>query len=505
MNAIVPSQDGYVGEIAYKHHFIRELGPLSMRFCAQMKGRHVAANARFTYYDLGCGFGDTTVLLAASNPEGHFVGVDFNPEHIEHARRLASESGCANAEFHALSFAQLARLDLPPADYIVMHGIWSWVNDENRRQLLDFIGRRLASGGIVHVSYNALPGQVAVAALSRLLRDHAAHASGPLVERVPGAIDFARSIEAAGSVFFETHPIARNRLNDLSGKDVNYLSHEYFNAEWTPFYHADVRRDFAALGLAHVASGKAIDNVDALTLRSAALKALAGVAPELVETVKDFACNRVFRADMFWRPAGPPATTETMRLALSRPRGACRLDGTSPIGKFTLKAETHAPVLDALADGPLTIREIAARKECAALGLEQVRKSAIGLIALEMIAPSLSREAAEDAKRNAATRRYNDALARRASIEGVAAALASPVLGSGLMLSPVYLAMLGGPNDPKPAAERGFARLPRDSSGVTVAGRKLTSDADLRAECVRRAPEFLHVSRPYLRTMGIEG
>src|SRR3546814_10811048 len=54
------------------------------------------ARAPFRYLELGCGQGFGLCLLAALYPHGAFVGVDFNPEHIAHARELAHGAGLSN-------------------------------------------------------------------------------------------------------------------------------------------------------------------------------------------------------------------------------------------------------------------------------------------------------------------------------------------------------------------------------------------------------------------------
>ena len=52
----------------------------------------------FTYYELGCGNGRSSLLHAACNPHGHFTGVDFNPLHVGNARKMAQEAGVGNVQ-----------------------------------------------------------------------------------------------------------------------------------------------------------------------------------------------------------------------------------------------------------------------------------------------------------------------------------------------------------------------------------------------------------------------
>ena len=75
--------DGYVTNTEYTSHFYPFLSPSSQNFALLLSGiMPVDLNAGYTYCELGCGQGYTTAVLAASNPNGRFWGVDFNPAQL---------------------------------------------------------------------------------------------------------------------------------------------------------------------------------------------------------------------------------------------------------------------------------------------------------------------------------------------------------------------------------------------------------------------------------------
>ncbi|MGA7986157.1 MAG: class I SAM-dependent methyltransferase, partial [Burkholderiales bacterium] len=151
--------EGYVVDVGYTHGYFRELAPAALRFAALLGGlRAIDAARPFTYYELGCGNGRSTMVHAACYPQGRFYGVDFNPLHVRNARELAQRAGLDNARFLENSFAELHGLELPEADFVCLHGVYSWINAENRRHVVEFVRRRLAPGGLVYLSYNCLPG-----------------------------------------------------------------------------------------------------------------------------------------------------------------------------------------------------------------------------------------------------------------------------------------------------------------------------------------------------------
>jgi SAM-dependent methyltransferase len=172
--------------------------------------------------------------------------VDFNPAHVAYARQLAQDTGVENATFLERSFGELNELDTADAEIIALHGVYSWVSEENRRHIVEFIRRRLKAGGIVYVSYNCLPGFAQAAPLQRLFVEHAGREEGELPDRVRRSVHYATLLAGAGAEYFRASPQARKLLDRVAGEDLRYVAHEFFGANWSSFFHADVVRELAA-------------------------------------------------------------------------------------------------------------------------------------------------------------------------------------------------------------------------------------------------------------------
>ena len=128
--------DGYITDVEYTSNFFRELAPGFLAFACLSQGvRPPYWGPGSAYLELGCGQGFNTNLLAAANPSMRFFGLDFMPGHIANARRWAEEAGLENVDFEDLSFEQALELPegrLPRFDFIVLHGVYSWVSRANR-------------------------------------------------------------------------------------------------------------------------------------------------------------------------------------------------------------------------------------------------------------------------------------------------------------------------------------------------------------------------------------
>jgi SAM-dependent methyltransferase len=500
--------DGYVVDVGYTHGYFRELSPALLRFVALLGGVEVPRADPFVYYELGCGNGYSTALHAAANPQGSFVGVDFNPTHIHHAQRLAQDAGVDNVRFLEKSFGELTAQALLPADYIALHGVWSWVGEEQRAQLLEVMRRTLKPGGMVYLSYNCLPGQAQIAPLQRLLAEHAGLGAGERMDKSLRAREFAERLRQAGARFFQLNPLATVRLAALGQQNPSYVVHEYFNEHWSPFFHADVVRQLDQAKLAYTGSATLLDNFDQLALTPEQAKLVAGI-PEraLAETVKDYVRNQAFRRDVFTRGAprlAPPQLEQELaqsRFALLRPRSSCRLKMPTPAGDVTLQAEAYAPVLDALARAPQTFAELARAPECAGLERTRLRQAVFGMAALGNVAPALGAEG-EDARR-ARTRRFNQAVLGAPIASAADTYLASPVLGSGVAVNLIDRIFLGSPGDQARAVARAGEAAASGVLKLQKAGKPLESAAEVDAYLLERAQFFFADFLPFLRQLQV--
>ncbi len=501
--------EGYVVDVGYTHGYYRELAPATLRFAALLGGlRATEAGRPFTYYELGCGNGRSTALHAACNPHGRFFGIDFNPLHVRNAREIAQGAGLANAQFLEHSFAELQGLELPEADFVALHGVYSWVSAENRQHIVDFIRRRLAPGGLVYLSYNCLPGLAQVTPLQRLLTAQGEAGAGALPARVKHAIEFAHRLEAAGADYFRGNPLAAQRLKAMDAQNPSYVAHEYFNASWNPMYHADVARELAEAKLSYAASATMVDNFDQFVLRPEQAKLLAEAADRtMAETIRDYARNRVFRRDVFARGApeadGPAreALLGATRFALARPRSLCRLDANLPAGKVTLQSEVYGPVLDALAQSPATFDELARAPQAAAIERARLRQVLFGLVAFGHVAPAMP--AGGEAERRAASERYNDAVLAGAVQATDGAMLASPVLGSGVPAGYLDLLLLAARRSEAEAVEHACEAIASAGKKLFRSGKPIEGESAVREAVAARAKDFFSQVLPFMRYAGV--
>ncbi len=359
--------DGYIADIPYIRNFIRELAPAWLDHVALVGGFVPPGRENsFAWCDLGCGNGVTAAILAATHPSGIFRGIDAMQEHIGFARSFAADACISNVSFDALDFDSAIEADYPGFDYIVSHGVYTWVSETVRRSLRRFIDRHLKPGGLVYVSYNAMPGRAADLPWQRLVRTLGRTLPGNSQERVMAAVQVARSLTALKAPALILSPLAVSLNEKPESFSSAYLAHELMNANWEPICVTEMRAAMREIGLQPVGSATLIENHDSFVLRRAAREVLADIADEDArELVRDYFLDQCFRRDVFIREgtrlSEGDRKSRLLRSAffLARRKDAVEYQMKTPAGTVKFDNRTARHIVGALAGGPRRLAEIA--------------------------------------------------------------------------------------------------------------------------------------------------
>ena len=352
-------------DIPYLRDFKPMLAPAWLDHVALVAGIEPPARRNgFAWCDLGCGQGVTAAILAATHPAGVFHGIDAMPVHIDHARRLAAAAAIPNLQLHGVDFAAAIDLELPQFDYIVAHGVYTWIGPEAQCALRRFIDRRLKSGGLVYLSYNAMPGWARDLPYQGLLREFGRTLPGDNSGRVAAAAELARALAGAGVASLAASFIVKELQERPEEYAPAYLVHEFMPAAWQPLYVTEVRRDMATIGLQPVGSATLSENFDWMVLDEAARQTLGALTdPDARELVRDYYLDQRFRCDVFARGNRQLGYGERARRVLSstfvlaRPVPAIRYTMTTPTGSFAYDSPAARAIVAELNAGRAAITE----------------------------------------------------------------------------------------------------------------------------------------------------
>lgn len=503
--------EGYVTDVGYTFGYYQELNPLRLKYALLNSG--YACPRIDTACELGFGQGvSINIHAAASTVE--WCGTDFNPSHVAFAKAMAGVSGSGVRLFDD-AFAQFAaRRDLPDFDCIGLHGTWSWISDDNRRVLVDFLARKLKVGGVLYLSYNALPGWAAFAPMRHVMTEHlrsfAGEAEG-LVPRINRTIEFAEKLLAANPAYALANPQIAERFKTLKGQDRHYLAHEYFNRDWQPMHFASLADWLKPAKLQFACAAHILDDLDALNLTADHQALLKEVRdPRTRQTVRDHMVNRQFRRDCFVR--GPMRLSsldqveqlKALRLMLVTPRSNVAMKVSGALGEATLSEPIYTPILDVMADHvPRTWTQIEQGLKGRDIGFAQLAEAISILVGAGHLAP-LNDDAVAEAVAPA-TRRLNDNILMRARSGGEIGTLASPRTGGGVPLGRFgqlfLIARSNGKTEPDEWAAYAWYVLSQQGQRILKDGKTLETDAENLAELRAQAAVFATQQIPALQAL----
>ncbi len=434
---------GYVTDITYMTGYYRQQSPAMIALGCLLGG--VASpmpgpDDPLSYLELGCGQGFGAMVLAASNPHWRVTAIDFNPAHIAAARAWAAEAALDNIRFIEADFATLAEdplsAEVPQADFVSLHGVWSWVPASVQAGIVRLLRAKVKPGGAVHVSYNALPAWGAALGMQRVLREYGLRLGSRSDRQAEEGLKLVKELHAAGALQLIRSPWVSALIERMGTLPAQYLAHEYMNDSWAPCFHADVAAAFADAKLEWVGSVNLVENFPDLTLTDEQRTVTQRFDdPLLRELVKDTCLDRSLRHDVFVRGARRlslqmrDAALRELSLALNISPEDMPFEADMPAGRATLNRGFYGPITKTLATGPCRVGDLLDLPELD--GKRDNPAELIGiLVGLDLAEPALRPGAAPTAQ----ALRFNRTAAAslgRTDNPGRPIAAASNALGTG--------------------------------------------------------------------------
>jgi len=285
-------------DVPYTDHAYAESHPDRLAVVARLSGWEPAPVDRARVLEIGCGRGGNLAPMAASLPRATLVGVDASARQVGDATRVIEGAGLTNVRV-VHGAIEAARFDDASYDFIVCHGVFSWVPIATRRALLSGIARWLAPGGVAYVSANVAPGWYARLAARDWLR-FATTSLG-----VASSADSARaSLAWLGGAISPELRAYRAEIEAVRARlaqtDPAYLVHEYLEPEHRPELVTTILAEAGFAGLRYL--GDAIPQATAIELLPDDVAArVAGLDVAAAQQLVDFVQNTSFRRMLFVR------------------------------------------------------------------------------------------------------------------------------------------------------------------------------------------------------------
>jgi len=267
--------------VPYPTYAQRQTHPDRLAVQATLLGMSPAPVERCRVLELACGDGSNLVPMAFHLPGSTFVGVDRAEAPIARARRMADDLGLRNVRLLQASIADLPE-DLGTFDYVVAHGVYSWVPPDVQDALLAACRRHLAPGGVAYVSYNTYPGNHLRQMVREMMLFHVRGVDDParLLEQAIALARFVADSQSEPDVYGQ---LLKVELERFLAVDANYLLHDTLEEHNLPVYFHEFAERAARHHLQYLAEADFHEMLDW------------SFTPEVARTLGKLGANRVAR------------------------------------------------------------------------------------------------------------------------------------------------------------------------------------------------------------------
>jgi SAM-dependent methyltransferase len=244
--------------------------------------------------EIGGADGGNLVPMAERLPNSEFVSIDLAKSQVEDGERWVEPLGLSNLTLLHRNFRRLQR-KYGSFDYIICHGVYSWIPPRERQPLLDLLKQRLTPNGVAYVSYNTFPGWNTRKTVREFLLQHTEGIDDPdqLVERVRILLKFLHDASSDETSYGK---LVRSQCQALLGTPPQYLFHGLLAEHNDPCTLKDFVRRSEEAGLAYLGDAE-FGTMMPDRLHAAGQAAMASVPGGIVdhEQVQDYLINRTFR------------------------------------------------------------------------------------------------------------------------------------------------------------------------------------------------------------------
>lgn len=289
--------------------------PLASSYCDQSNpfmAQYLLTSQGFDFPDLNnanacqlcIGNGTTITINAAAASTIKWWGNEADNCLFLAAQNLTSGVG-VDVNIELANFDEFAKNNnLPQFDFVTINGVWSWISEKERRDILNFLSKHVKAGGVCQVSYLAAPGNTnmgpIVEVLHRFMADNLP-GNMPADEKIVKAAELAVEIGKANPVVLIRVP---KLLPDLAaaaaGKDDGEFAKNFLSKHWRCFHLREMAAMFDSIDFGFLSSNLPKDQLVYTQLTDEEAEYIEQYrGTTLYETCRDFLLNREYRSDLF--------------------------------------------------------------------------------------------------------------------------------------------------------------------------------------------------------------
>ena len=248
-------QQTIYSELGYKSMPFPYTTPATLEAYAALVGISAPNPKTARVLELGATYGGNIISQALFNPDATFVGIELSQEQVEKGNEVIANAGLTNVSLIQSDIASIGS-EIGTFDYIIAHGVYSWVDDGVKEALLRLINEHLAEDGIAYVSYNTYPGWHTMEEVRQLMmfsnRDKTQfnHKEKVLHGKTIGSIVGSQILKYDN--LKERNSKFLGALRSVMQKDEYYVGHDHLEPNNDPVYFYQFNDHLGAHNLAYL-------------------------------------------------------------------------------------------------------------------------------------------------------------------------------------------------------------------------------------------------------------
>jgi methyltransferase-like protein/SAM-dependent methyltransferase len=289
-----PAKNSY-DEVPYDSHPFSQTHPGRLATIARLFGMEHVPIEDCRVLELGCSMGGNLIPLAEQLPGSRFVGIDASAVEIRRACEVADVLQLKNVRLENRNILEVDE-DFGEFDYIIAHGVYSWVSDEVQDHILRICRKNLSSNGVAYVSYNTYPGWRMRGMIRDMMCYRARKFEQPAerLRQSRALLDFlVQSVPREDNAY---GILLKNELDQIRKGRDHYLLHEYLEEVNEPVYFYQFVERAAEHGLQYLgeADYRIMSTKNFPPQVESMLQSVCSDVVE-IEQYMDFLRNRLFR------------------------------------------------------------------------------------------------------------------------------------------------------------------------------------------------------------------
>ena len=248
-------QQTIYSELGYKSMPFPYTTPATLEAYAALVGVSAPNPKTARVLELGATYGGNIISQALFNPDATFVGIELSQEQVEKGNEVIANAGLTNVSLIQSDIASIGS-EIGTFDYIIAHGVYSWVDDGVKEALLRLINEHLAEDGIAYISYNTYPGWHTMDEVRQLMmfsnRDKTQfnHKEKVLHGKTIGSIVGSQILKYDN--LKERNSKFLGALRSVMQKDEYYVGHDHLEPNNDPVYFYQFNDHLGAHNLAYL-------------------------------------------------------------------------------------------------------------------------------------------------------------------------------------------------------------------------------------------------------------